>query len=460
MNSVNAAKKINIRPAAIAGRFYPDSRLALSQTVNDFLEPIAASQKTIKAMIVPHAGYIYSGATAAKAYGALKQQATKIKRVILLGPAHRVYVKGIALSNASHFATPLGNIPIDKKTIQLLSKQTHVNILDEAHAEEHSLEVHLPFLQKVIPNFELVPIVVGDISPENLAPFINDLWGCNETLIVISSDLSHFHQYEQANKIDSKTCNKILQFQTDLTPEEACGCRPVNGLLHLAKQKKLEIELLERCNSGDTAGDKQRVVGYASYLLYEKQNSEKRLTKQDQKLLFQIARDSIQHGLQTQQPKLPKRETLNPRILEERAVFVTLNINNQLRGCIGTTDPREDIATAVARNAFSSAFKDHRFHSLTQEEYEQIDISLSILTPAKVMSFKDETDLLEKLEIGKHGLIIEAGNKRATFLPIVWEQLPRKQQFLSNLKQKAGMTQNETVQKAWTYTSDYYSEHS
>lgn len=457
MNSVNAAKKINIRPAAIAGRFYPDNGLALSRAVNDFLEAVSPSEKAIKAMIVPHAGYIYSGATAAKAYGALKQQAKHIKRVVLLGPAHRVYVKGIALSNASHFATPLGNIAIDTQAIQELSQQQHVTILDEAHAEEHSLEVHLPFLQKIIPSFQLVPIVVGDISPENLAPFIETLWGGNETLIVISSDLSHFHSYDQANKIDTNTCDKILQFQTNLKPEEACGCRPVNGLLHLAKQKQLEIELLERCNSGDTAGDKKRVVGYASYLLYETQNDGK-LTKQDQAYLFQLARESIQQGLETQEAKLPKRDKLNPRLLEKRAVFVTLNINSQLRGCIGTTDAREDIATAVARLAFSAAFKDHRFRPLTQKEYKQIDISLSILTPAKEMTFKDEADLLNQLDIGKHGLIIESGNKRATFLPVVWEQLPEKQQFLSHLKQKAGMIQKETVQKAWTYTSNYYSE--
>jgi len=258
------------RPPAVAGAFYPGSPAALSATVDRLLaevSTVAATQP--KALIVPHAGYIYSGSTAAMAYGALAPWHATIRRVILLGPTHRVAVDGLAVPKAGAFATPLGSIPLDVATIARLAELPQIVFSDHVHAQEHSLEVHLPFLQRVLDDFTLVPLAVGHASPRDVAEVLDLLWGGPETLIVISSDLSHFLPYAAANQVDRDTCQHILQLATDIRPEQACGAYPINGLLLAARQRGLVPQLIHRCNSGDTAGDKQRVVGYAAFSFTE-----------------------------------------------------------------------------------------------------------------------------------------------------------------------------------------------
>jgi len=258
------------RPPAVAGAFYPGSPAALSATVDQLLaevSTVAATQP--KALIVPHAGYIYSGSTAAMAYGALSPWHAMIRRVILLGPTHRVAVDGLAVPKAGAFATPLGSIPLDVATIARLAELPQIVFSDHVHAQEHSLEVHLPFLQRVLDDFTLVPLAVGHASPRDVAEVLDLLWGGPETLIVISSDLSHFLPYAAANQVDRDTCQHILQLATDIRPEQACGAYPINGLLLAARQRGLVPQLIHRCNSGDTAGDKQRVVGYAAFSFTE-----------------------------------------------------------------------------------------------------------------------------------------------------------------------------------------------
>jgi hypothetical protein len=217
-----------------------------------------------KALIVPHAGYIYSGSTAAQGYAQLAAVRQTIRRVVLLGPVHRVPVRGLALPGADYFATPLGEIEIDQDAVAAIGALRQVVVSPAAHAQEHSLEVQLPFLQLMLDDFKLLPLAVGDATPSEVAQVLDVLWGGDETLIVISSDLSHFLPYASAQAIDNETVQSILQLQTNLNHQQACGATPVNGLLLAARQHHLQPHLLGLCNSGDTAGDQNRVVGYAA----------------------------------------------------------------------------------------------------------------------------------------------------------------------------------------------------
>jgi AmmeMemoRadiSam system protein B len=267
-----------IRQPAVAGAFYHSDRLMLQTNVNDLLETALLeannekqSENLIppKAVIVPHAGYIYSGPTAATAYARLSIGRDTIKRVVLLGPVHRVPVNGLALPGVSVFATPLGRVQVDLDAITAIENMPQVVESVAAHALEHSLEVQLPFLQTVLEDFTLVPLAVGDATAEQVAEVLERLWGGPETVIVISSDLSHFLPYETARAIDTETVNNILNLHGPLNHQQACGGTPVNGLMLAARQHHLHPKLLDLRNSGDTAGDKNRVVGYASIAFTE-----------------------------------------------------------------------------------------------------------------------------------------------------------------------------------------------
>ncbi len=255
------------RPPAVAGMFYPGSAAALARDVRDLLasgQPPALPAPP-KALIVPHAGYIYSGPIAATAYTVLSPQRTVIRRVVLLGPVHRVPVRGLALPGVEAFETPLGTVAVDTELVARLATLPQVITSRAAHAEEHSLEVQLPFLQQVLDQFTLLPLAVGDTTPEEVAQVLDTLWGGDETLIVISSDLSHFLPYEQARRIDTATCAAIGRLDDRLDHEQACGGTPINGLLRAARRHHLRAHLLDLRNSGDTAGDRARVVGYAAF---------------------------------------------------------------------------------------------------------------------------------------------------------------------------------------------------
>jgi AmmeMemoRadiSam system protein B len=258
------------RPAAVAGLFYPGDADTLTRTVERLLGDARASAPAVpKALIAPHAGYVYSGPIAANAYALLAPARERIKRVVLLGPTHRVAVAGLALPGVARFATPLGTVQIDAAAVEALRELPQVVVSEEAHALEHSLEVHVPFLQKVLAEFTLVPLAVGYASAEEVALVLEKLWGGPETLIVVSSDLSHYLPYRAAQSTDRATCDAILKLRTDIDHEQACGATPVGGLALAARNKGLKPELIDLRNSGDTAGDKARVVGYASFAFFE-----------------------------------------------------------------------------------------------------------------------------------------------------------------------------------------------
>ncbi len=262
-----------VRQPAVAGSFYPMRQDALSRDVLGLLKTAGAGVErnaaVPKALIVPHAGYIYSGSTAALAYARLAPAHARITRVVLLGPVHRVAVRGIAVTNELAFATPLGTIEVDQPALATLATLRQVVSSPAAHAQEHSLEVQLPFLQLVLDEFTLVPLAVGDATPAEVAQVLDLVWGGPETLIVISSDLSHYRSYQAAQAMDQATTQSILDGTATLTHQQACGGTPINGLLLAARQHGLRPQLLGQCNSGDTAGDRARVVGYAAFAFTE-----------------------------------------------------------------------------------------------------------------------------------------------------------------------------------------------
>lgn len=267
----------SVREPAVAGLFYPDNPQVLANAVANYLTGAPVNEndsvthsKTPKAIIVPHAGYIYSGATAARAFNELLPSADKIRRVVLLGPSHRVSFKGIAFCSSDYFRTPLGDIPIDHSALVAVSDLPQVGLLDQAHEQEHSLEVQMPFLQKVLSDFKLVPLVVGEADTQSVARIIERLWGDDATLFVISSDLSHYHDDMTARRMDAATCDAIEHLSPDaISFDQACGRNPVKGFLDVARHRHMDVKTLAMCNSGDTSGDHERVVGYGAWAFWE-----------------------------------------------------------------------------------------------------------------------------------------------------------------------------------------------
>lgn len=256
------------RQPAVAGAFYPAEPHQLQQMLDRYLLEAKIDAKVPKAIIAPHAGYIYSGPVAASAYARLANAKDQITRVVIIGPSHRVGFRGLAVSRATAFSTPLGDIPVDQAAVEEIVQLPFVEYLEQAHTYEHSLEMHLPFLQETLTHFKIVPIVAGDASAEQVAQVIEMLWGGQETLIVISSDLSHYHDYAVAKKLDRITSERIERQQYEaIDSNSACGKVPVNGLLKWARDNALSIKTIDLRNSGDTAGDKARVVGYGAYVI-------------------------------------------------------------------------------------------------------------------------------------------------------------------------------------------------
>jgi AmmeMemoRadiSam system protein B/AmmeMemoRadiSam system protein A len=427
----------NVRPAAVAGAFYPGEPRQLAVEIEELLGGVERLEPRFnhpKALIVPHAGYLYSGQVAAAAYDELAPGRGVVKRVVLLGPVHRVAVRGLALPASDTFETPLGRIPVDAEAVRTLGDLKQVVRSDPAHAMEHSLEVQLPFLQSVLGSFSLVPLAVGAATAGEVAEVIERLWGGAETVIVISTDLSHYHEYEQARRIDSATVARIESLASDLAHEEACGATPLNGMLVLAKRRGLSIRLLAACNSGDTAGGKGRVVGYSAFALQEGEP----VAREDAgQTLIAIARSAIARelGLGQDAPE-PLRA---PWLAQSGATFVTLMHERKLRGCIGSLAAYRALSEDVAENAKAAAFRDPRFTPLSVAEWPRCEVEVSLLSAPKPIRFADEADLLAQVRAGEDGIILECEGKRATYLPQVWESLPEKRVFLEELKRKAGI---------------------
>lgn len=422
-----------IRQPAVAGSFYPADPHQLAADLRRMLDSVAGPrQLPPKALIAPHAGYVYSGPIAATAYARLSEAHRDISRVILIGPAHRVAFAGIGVSTADAFRTPLGDIPLDGAAIAKALTSPGVVALDEAHREEHSLEVHLPFLQMLLDRFTLVPLVAGNAPDQMVADVLESLWGGRETLIVVSSDLSHYHDYDTASARDRATADAIAQLDASFDHYSACGRTPLGGLLSLAKRRGMRIETLDVRNSGDTAGPRDRVVGYGAWALHEA-SAQPDLPE----LLLSLARQAIERHLSDRQAPLSVPPL--PELQEKGASFVTLHKDGHLRGCIGSPIAWRPLAEDVTENAVRAAFSDPRFPPVGADEMFRVKLSLSLLTPPEPMQFRDEADLLAQLRPGIDGLIIEDQGRHALFLPAVWAQLPDKGAFLTHLKSKASL---------------------
>lgn len=454
---------MTIRKPAVAGGFYPADPAALKQAVEGFLQTASAKDLPLpKVIVAPHAGYQYSGTVAGEAYAPLQKNAEQIRRVVLLGPSHKVAFDGLAFPLWQQFETPLGRMPVNSGMSDLFYNTPFVRRDDEPHRAEHSLEVQIPFLQYLLPQAELVPLVVGRASPEQVAEVLEQLWGGPETLIVISTDLSHYENYETASAMDTATSQAILQKSAALTPKDACGSRPLNGLLHIAARLGLEGRQVALCNSGDTAGahNRGRVVGYGAYHFGALDMQDIRYDPEHKQALLTLARDSIRHGLEhgAVMPRFSFPTHYHNRI--PQASFVTLKKDGRLRGCVGSLQAHQPLALDVMRNAYKAAFADKRFQPLMAREWDDIRLSLSLLTPPQPMRFGSEADALAQITPGVDGLILEDAGRRGTFLPSVWESFPEPELFLRHLKRKAGLPENHWSPqvKLWRYRADYAEE--
>ena len=381
-----------VRPAAVAGMFYPSKPRELDASVQYYLaqaaaEFPAATGPVPKAIIAPHAGYIYSGLTAAAAYARLKKARGTIKRVVMMGPCHRVAVKGLALSGADEFATPLGKIPVDKAAVDQVLGLPGVEIFDATHAEDHCLEVHLPFLQVVLDEFAIVPFIVGDATPEQVAAVLGALWGGPETLILISSDLSHYLSYDEARAMDDETRQAVERMDTTgLDNNHACGRHSMRGLFEVARGKGLQVTTAHVCNSGDTADAKDRVVGYGSWLFVAPDTGAPDGQKPKPKQVVRVVRDapaaaaetrvllknhgseilyvasaSIIYGVNHGGQRMIKLDDFRAPLRANGACFVTLNLDGKLRGCVGSLAASRPLIADVADNGYKAAVSGYAF---------------------------------------------------------------------------------------------------
>ncbi|MCB9946297.1 MAG: AmmeMemoRadiSam system protein B [Rhodospirillaceae bacterium] len=450
-----------IRQPAVAGRFYPGDPRVLGAAVDGYLSEAGDLwDMRPKAIIAPHAGYVFSGAIAGTAFAAVRALAHEIRRVVLLAPAHRLGFPGLAVPAADAFATPLGHVPVDRDGVATALAQPGVQVLDAAFDGEHALEVELPFLQRVLQEFRLVPLLVGSATAEQVDGVLSALWGGAETLIVISSDLSHYNDDPTARKLDGTASRAIETIDpAALNGHFACGYRAITGLLLRARALDLRATTLDLRNSGDAAvGSRDRVVGYGAYAFEYAEGAQlpapyrERLMGLVHRTLERVVAGEAEAPVDLSGYPLPLRAVRN--------TFVTLELNGRLRGCVGTIQPMLPLAADVAANTRKAAVSDRRFKPLTKDELPGITASISILSHNRPLAFTSEADLLAQLRPGVDGLIIRDGDRRALFLPKVWDTLPDGRQFLAQLKSKAGLAQgywSDTL-KAWRFTTETFGD--
>ena len=446
-----------VRPPAVAGLFYPSDAAVLSKTIDGLLANAPEhSIPGLKALVCPHAGYEFSGQTAAIAYKLLAGR--DAQTVVVMGPSHYALFQGACIPDSDAYKTPLGLVPISEKAKGLagvapfaLERQCLVQRppwwrqaprpapeegRDTPETWEHSVEVQVPFLQKALKSFKLLPVVMGELDPAQaakaLAASIDD-----KTIIVASSDLSHYHSYETAKGLDDRCVKAICDLDIDaMMTQEACGKTPILTLLHLARQKGWKAQLLDYRNSGDVTGDKDRVVGYTA-VAFSAPAPEK-LPAAERKFLLDLARKTLTSV--TAGGSLPEvaAKDVPPRLTEKKACFVTLTKGGALRGCIGHLMAMEPLHQAVAENARNAALRDPRFPTVAPDELDKIKIEISVLTDPQPLPFSSPDDLLNKLHPNEDGVLLHIGPRTATFLPQVWAQIPDKVEFLNHLSQKAG----------------------
>ena len=448
-----------VREPAVAGLFYPAEADGLANMVDAYLASPRIRHPAPKAIIAPHAGYIYSGPIAGTVYAPLAQVRTDIRRVVILGPAHRVACRGLAVSGADAFDTPLGPVWVDKAAVERILALPQVQHFEETHAQEHSLEVQLPFLQRILEDFTIVPIVVGDASPTEIDQVLEALWGGPETLIVISSDLSHYHDYETAKAYDGAASKAIELLQpASIKDHQACGRQPIKGLLKRSLALDLRATTLDLRNSGDTEGKRDRVVGYGGYVFEYSRTA--RLAPDHRAQLLDAVERTIARGQKSGQPPEVKLGTFAPQLEATRACFVTLEAGGELRGCVGSVTAHQPLISDAVANAYKSAFGDNRFSPVETGEITGLKVSISILSTPRPIEFHSEGELISALRPDMDGVILSEGERRGLFLPQVWSSLPDPRLFLSRLKTKAGLASDRWSDqiRAWRFSTESFTQ--
>lgn len=433
----------SVQPPGVAGKFYPADPAQLAAGVDASLAKAVPSSTVPKAVIAPHAGHVYSGDVAGTAYKLFARRKGEIKRVVLLGPNHRMPVRGIALSPADSWQTPLGPIKVDQTARNLIARQADVTVTSEPFAGEHSVEVHLPFVHRALGDVEIVPVLVGQAPPKQVSDVLGLLWGGPETAIVVSSDLSHFHDYETCQKKDAETSRGIESLQSAVCRgDRACGHFAIAGLLDHAQRRDLRVTALDIRNSGDTHGPRDRVVGYGSFAFEYAHTAQ--LGEPARRMIMDVARKVVKQATQDggKRSRLNVNGQLPRALLAQRACFVTLKIGDQLRGCRGSLRPSRTLAADVADHAWRSAFDDPRFSPLKADEVERLSYHVSILSTARRIPCVSEDELVRAIRPDVDGIILRDGDKRGVLLPSVWEQIHDPKIFIRQLKLKAGLAAN------------------
>jgi len=447
-----------VRESVIAGSWYPGSPQALENAIREYIDqvPSKAPNGALVALVSPHAGYVYSGPVAAHAYKLLEKR--HFDTVVILAPSHRARFEGVSVYDQGGYRTPLGIVPLDEKLVEELeAKDPRIRYVPQAHSREHSLEIQLPFLQVTMPGFKLVPLVMGDqgwSTCQWLSKALAEAIGDRSVLVLASSDLSHFHSYEEARALDRKVIDEVEAFD----PEglhgklssgkcEACGGGPVVTALLTARLLGADkSEVLRYANSGDVTGDRSRVVGYMAAALWKRESteSEKReasaaeasegpeLSAEDKAFLHDIAGRAIENLLRGR--SLSEIEPPSPLLKEPRGAFVTLRKQGRLRGCIGHILPRYPLAETIVRMARAAAFEDPRFPPLKEDELGELDVEISVLSPLRTVSD------VKEIQVGRHGLYIRKGGYAGLLLPqVATEHGWDRKTFLEHTCLKAGL---------------------
>lgn len=469
-----------VREPAVAGLFYPAEPDRLERMVDEFLAAARVPQlPRLRALICPHAGYIYSGLTAAHGYKCLAGRAPE--KVFVLAPSHYAYFEGVSVPLASAYRTPLGLCEIAEEARELMQqrpcrpepvcrvqrpgwwmatgKRPPPPGRETPDTWEHAVEVQVPFLQKVLSRFALLPLVYGRVAPEAVADVLERHLG-DHTLLVVSSDLSHYHPYETARRMDLRCIQAICALDAGAVQhEEACGQVPILTLLHLARRHGWQARLLDYRNSGDTAGDKSGVVGYAAIAFYEPATPRFSATERAQ--LLALARRTLTEVVTTGAYRPAAAAEVPVGARAPAACFVTLKKHGALRGCIGNIFARKPLAEAVQENTDHAARRDFRFEPVQPDELGLIQIEISVLSEPQPLPFDSPADLLAKLRPHRDGVVLQLGDRRATFLPQVWEQIPAPEKFLNGLAEKAGGAPGDWRQPdtaVWTYEVEAFAE--
>ena len=438
------AKQDQVHPAQVAGMFYPADPDALNGLIADARRQARPDGSVApKVVVAPHAGLVYSGAVAATAFGPWARRAEPVRRVVIVGPAHRVAFRGIAVHPAARWRTPLGEVQVAPVAHADLTQARGVFVDSRPFMGEHSLEMHLVMLQAMLPApFEIVPLLVGEADPQSVAEALRRVWGGPETVVAVSSDLSHFLDQRSAEAIDSDTGRRIETLDAAaLDGRRACGFLAIKGALEIAAERDLRATGLHLATSADVGADASRVVGYGAFTFEYAASA--RLAEPDRERLLSACMAALGLAAQTGgKPPAPSLNPGSPALSPWRATFVTLTENDRLRGCIGSLKPHRPLIDEALANTTQAAFADPRFAPLEPSELAALRLDVSILSHPRPVPAGSESELVSALEPDRDGLILAAGKRRALFLPSVWRHVFDAREFVRRLMAKAGCESN------------------